>query len=115
MAEKSFSKLFNEARDRDSYWTEKAKLQFAEELYELMDRRGVTRSELAALIGASTAASPGRFEATPISLSRRWSNLFDVCRASWKSKCLASPESPGFAALASARDAVMADQRAQFT
>lgn len=53
MAEKSFLQLFSEARERDSYWAEKAKLQFAEAVYELMRRRGVTESDLAISTGIS--------------------------------------------------------------
>lgn len=55
MANKSFKQLFTEAQERDSFWTEKAKLQFANELSELMERRGVNKTDLAGRIGSSAA------------------------------------------------------------
>lgn len=53
MANKSFKQLFSEARNRDSYWSEKAKLQFTEELFQLMERRGVNKTQFAERIGSS--------------------------------------------------------------
>jgi transcriptional regulator with XRE-family HTH domain len=55
MTRKSFKGLFAEARRRNSFWSEKAKIDFAEDLWELMERRGVSRAQLAERIGSSAA------------------------------------------------------------
>jgi len=52
---KSFKNLFAEAKKRDSYWVEHAILEFTSELYLLMKSKGVTKSELASLLGTSPA------------------------------------------------------------
>lgn len=52
---KSFKKLFTEAKKRDSYWVEHAILEFTSELYLLMKSKGITKSELAEIIGTSPA------------------------------------------------------------
>jgi len=52
---KSFKELFTAAKKRDSYWVEHAILEFTSELYLLMKSKGVTKSELASLLGTSPA------------------------------------------------------------
>lgn len=53
MATKTFKRLLREARERDTYWSAKAKLDFVQELDELMKRRGVNRKDLATRFGVS--------------------------------------------------------------
>lgn len=48
-------KFAEKIRQRDSYWVERVKIDFAEELGRLMERRGVNRAELAQRIGTSAA------------------------------------------------------------
>jgi len=55
MAEKSFKSLVNRARQRDSYWVGKAIQDFTDDLYALMESRGVSKAELAKRLGSSPA------------------------------------------------------------
>lgn len=48
-------KFAEKIRQRDSYWVERVKIDFAEELGRLMERRGINRAELAQRIGTSAA------------------------------------------------------------
>jgi len=49
----AFSALLNRAKERDSYWEETAKLQFAIELKSLMDQEGISQKDLAEKSGVS--------------------------------------------------------------
>ena len=51
----SFAELFDMARQKDSYWTERAKLDFAIEINELLKKRCISRSEFAESIESSPA------------------------------------------------------------
>jgi transcriptional regulator with XRE-family HTH domain len=53
MSEKSFAALFEAAERHDEYWTERAIIEFTEELSRWMEARGISQAELAAAIGAS--------------------------------------------------------------
>jgi len=53
MSKKSFSQIFAEAEQRDSYWVEGAILDFTKELHNLMKKKGITNAELADKIGTS--------------------------------------------------------------
>ncbi len=55
MAEKTFTSLLARARERDSYWTGRAVHEFTEDIFTLMEQRGVTRAELARRMGSSPA------------------------------------------------------------
>jgi len=55
MAAKNFKAFADKARRSDAYWAEHLKIEFAEELGRLMERRGVTRAQLAERIGSSAA------------------------------------------------------------
>ncbi|MDW7709792.1 MAG: helix-turn-helix domain-containing protein [Deferrisomatales bacterium] len=55
MSTKSFREIFNEARQGDAYWEERAVLDFTEEIYERMEALGLTKSELAERLGTSPA------------------------------------------------------------
>ena len=55
MANKTFKQLFKESKKRDAYWVEKAKIEFAEELSKLMERREVNKTNLAERFGSSPA------------------------------------------------------------
>ena len=55
MASKRFQKLLEEARQGDDYWIADAQIAFTEQLHELMERRQITKSELARRIGSSPA------------------------------------------------------------
>lgn len=55
MPSKRFQKLLKEARQGDDYWIAEAQIEFTEQLHELMERRGLSRSELARIIGKSPA------------------------------------------------------------
>lgn len=55
MATKRFKRLVEDIRRHDSYWVERTKIEFAEELGRLMERRTVNRSQLAERIGSSAA------------------------------------------------------------
>lgn len=53
MSEKSFSALFEAAGKTEEYWTQRAIVQFTEELARRMEEKGVSRAELAAAAGVS--------------------------------------------------------------
>lgn len=53
--EGTFSALFEAAEKRPEYWQQDAILDFAEEVYRLMEERGVSRAELARRLGTSQA------------------------------------------------------------
>ncbi len=55
MKKKSFKKLFNEAKERDTYWIGSAILDFTEGLHKMMEANGISRSELARRLGVSPA------------------------------------------------------------
>lgn len=55
MAEKTFKGLIDRAKRRDSYWVGKAISDFTDDLYSLMETRGVNKAELARRIGSSPA------------------------------------------------------------
>lgn len=55
MASKRFQKLLEEARQGDDYWIADAQIKFTEQLHELMERRQISKSELARRIGSSPA------------------------------------------------------------
>lgn len=55
MAAKNFNELFEELQSDDSYWQESAKLDFAVDLHQLMDRKGITKAELARKLNTSPA------------------------------------------------------------
>lgn len=55
MAIKSFKKLVLEAKLRDSYWIEKAKLDFSIALNQFFERSGKTQKELANKLNTSPA------------------------------------------------------------
>lgn len=55
MAEKSFKGLIKQAKQRDSYWVGKAIQDFTDDLYALMENRGVSKAELAKRLGSSPA------------------------------------------------------------
>ena len=52
---RDFESLMRRARERDTYWTERAVLEFTEELVRIMNEAGVSRAELARRIGSSQA------------------------------------------------------------
>jgi transcriptional regulator with XRE-family HTH domain len=53
--DKSFATLFEEAEESAEYWQQDATLDFAEELFRLLEEEGVSRAELARRIGTSQA------------------------------------------------------------
>lgn len=55
MAIKSFKDMLANARQRDSYWVEKAKLQFSLELNRLFTQSGMTQKALAEKLNTSPA------------------------------------------------------------
>ncbi|MCF6178584.1 MAG: helix-turn-helix domain-containing protein, partial [Geopsychrobacter sp.] len=55
MSKGAFKALLKEARKTDSYWVEKAILEFSSELHMLMKSKGTSKTELAAIIGTSPA------------------------------------------------------------
>lgn len=55
MTSKSFESLFAEAQQRPEYWVEGAIIEFTEELSRVMEGKGVSRADLARLIGTSPA------------------------------------------------------------
>ncbi len=54
-ANKSFADLFSEAEEQNSYWTEKAILDFSIELYRLLQKRGLSKKAFAEKINKSQA------------------------------------------------------------
>lgn len=55
MTTKTFADLFRDARKRDAYWTEGAILAFTEEMVHAMERRGISRADLARELDTSPA------------------------------------------------------------
>jgi transcriptional regulator with XRE-family HTH domain len=55
MKKKSFKELFNQAKERDTYWAASIILDFTEGLHKIMEANGVTRSDLARRLGVSPA------------------------------------------------------------
>jgi plasmid maintenance system antidote protein VapI len=55
MALKSFKKLLTEAKQRDRYWVEKAKLNFSIELTNFFKKSGITQTSLAEKLNTSPA------------------------------------------------------------
>lgn len=52
---KSFKKMFSDVKKGESYWSEKAKLDFAIELNNLLEKRGISRADFSRLLGKSPA------------------------------------------------------------
>lgn len=52
---KSFAKLSEEAKQRDTYWVADAIHTFTEELHKLSENKGLSRTDLARLMGVSPA------------------------------------------------------------
>ena len=55
MAIKSFKKLLNNAKGQDSYWVERAKINYSIAFNRFFEKKGITQSELAKNIGTSSA------------------------------------------------------------
>ncbi len=55
MSKGAFKSFIKDAKNRDSYWIEKAILAFTSELYKLMRENGITKKEMATIIGTSPA------------------------------------------------------------
>lgn len=55
MAIKSFKKLLNNAKEQDSYWVERAKINYSIAFNRFFEKKGITQSELAKSIGTSSA------------------------------------------------------------
>lgn len=55
MALKSFKQLLADAKQRDSYWVEKAKLDFSVALNRLFEKSGMSQKALAEKLGTSPA------------------------------------------------------------
>jgi transcriptional regulator with XRE-family HTH domain len=55
MAMKSFKKMLAEAKTRDSFWVERAKLHFSIELNRFFKQSGMAQKDLADKIGSSPA------------------------------------------------------------
>lgn len=55
MSKRNFKKLFQDAKQRDTYWASEIVQTFTDDLYKLMRRRNVSKSELARRIGSSPA------------------------------------------------------------
>jgi transcriptional regulator with XRE-family HTH domain len=53
MSENSFAALFESAERHDEYWTERAIIQFTEDLSIWMESKKISQAELAAAIGVS--------------------------------------------------------------
>jgi len=53
MKKKSFKELFDQAKERDTYWVASLILDFTEGLHKMMETNGVSRSELARRLGVS--------------------------------------------------------------
>jgi len=53
--ERTFRQLFEAAEEHPEYWRQDAILDFAEDLYRLMEEKGISRAELARRIGKSPA------------------------------------------------------------
>lgn len=48
----SFSDLFDKVQELDEFWTEELIAEFTEELVRCMDAKGISRSQLASMLGA---------------------------------------------------------------
>lgn len=55
MSKGAFKSFLKDAKNRDSYWVEKAILEFTSELHKLMQENGITKKEMARVIGTSPA------------------------------------------------------------
>jgi len=55
MTSKRFQSLLEEARQTDNYWIADAQIKFTEQLHDLMEQRGVSKSELSRRIDTSPA------------------------------------------------------------
>ena len=55
MKPNSFAQLFQEAKKRDAYWVADAIYTFTEELHQIAEKEGLSRSELARRLGVSPA------------------------------------------------------------
>ena len=55
MKKKSFKELFDQAKERDTYWVTSLILDFTEGLHKIMETNGVARSGLARRLGVSPA------------------------------------------------------------
>jgi len=55
MDQKSFAKLFDEAKSRDPYWVAKVIYAFTEEFQRLTENENICRAELARRLGVSPA------------------------------------------------------------
>lgn len=53
MSEKSFAALFESAERHDEYWTERAIIQFTEDLSIWMESKKISQADLAAAMGVS--------------------------------------------------------------
>jgi transcriptional regulator with XRE-family HTH domain len=51
----SFEEFFQRAEERPGYWVELAKLEFTEEVLARMKQRGISKGQLATLLGAKPA------------------------------------------------------------
>jgi len=55
MKKKSFKELYEGARKSEEYWIARAKLDFTENIYQLMEARGMRKADLAKKIGKTPA------------------------------------------------------------
>jgi transcriptional regulator with XRE-family HTH domain len=55
MKKKSFRELYEGARKSEEYWNARAKLDFTESIYQLMEARGMKKADLAKKIGKTPA------------------------------------------------------------
>ncbi|MBE0653121.1 MAG: helix-turn-helix transcriptional regulator [Bacteroidales bacterium] len=55
MSKGAFKALVKEAKERDVYWVEHAILEFTTDLYQLMQQKGTSKTELADILGTSQA------------------------------------------------------------
>lgn len=55
MSKGAFKAFIKDAKKQDTYWVEKAILEFTSELYKLMLENGVSKKEMANTIGTSPA------------------------------------------------------------
>lgn len=55
MKPKTFAELYQTAEEQDAYWIAGCVQEITEEIFELMERGGITRSELARRLEASPA------------------------------------------------------------
>jgi transcriptional regulator with XRE-family HTH domain len=55
MSTRTFRELCEEARQRDTYWEERAVLEFTEEVYRRMEALGLNKTQLAGRLGTSAA------------------------------------------------------------